>query len=63
MNNGHRQQIGKNTANIDNLHKAFKEVKRHLWALHFSLWGLILILVATGVVQLEDITKYIARLL
>ena len=49
-----------NRKDIEYLKKDMAFVKKHLWIIQGGLWGLILILIATDVVKLEDINKFVA---
>ena len=57
---GNGKTLIENTKDIEYLKKDVKGIKKHLWIIQGGLWGLILILIATDVVRLEDVTKFVA---
>ena len=57
---GNGKKLIENTKDIEYLKKDVGTIKKHLWVIQGGLWGLILVLLATDVIQLEDITKFVA---
>lgn len=59
-----KERITKNETNITHIASTLDEfkdsVKKHLWSLQIGFYTLVLILIGTNVIQLEDIRNIIA---